>query len=108
MSMIYPSSVTWRDCSEPPRSFDYIEPGGEMLVFYHHVDPITGEVTFGIMDARWNGSEFRSDDYGETTKPNLFDPAYGYVPLKWAIITPPGEFVSMLAEEFKKKIAEIK
>lgn len=83
---LHPNHVGWRPCNEPPKTSDNITPFSETIVLYEQTDPITGSKFLELARARWNGIEWRTDDFGETSKPNLFEPEYGCVPLYWALI----------------------
>ena len=84
MSYLYPIEIEWRDCkTQHPKTYDTII--GEIIVIYKDVRADELAVT----RARWNGIEWRTDDFGGLTqKINLFD-SDQYIPTKWAVITLP-------------------
>lgn len=86
MSFLGPAQLEWRDCKkDPPNMRDDLY--GIILVQYEKYNMFDGDVEYGITQARWNGLEWRTEDFG-SLQSNLFDQPF-INPIRWSIIKYP-------------------
>lgn len=84
--------MKWNDC-ETTRPSTTSE-NNRAIVLYS-IASSTKNVGYKLYDwteARWNGFEWRTDDFGLTDKANLFDDPK-YKPVAWAEVEIPEEFI---------------
>ena len=81
--------ITWNDCntSRPLTTSE----NNKAIVLYSIATSANTKKLYDWTEARWNGIEWRTDDFGLTDKENLFDNPK-YKPVAWAEVKIPEEF----------------
>ena len=75
----------WRSCkTDNPKSYDDFY-GYKLYVMYKCETDVANNPVTGITEARWNGLEWRTDDFGLSDKKNLFN-SPNIKPIKWTAI----------------------
>lgn len=81
--------MKWKDCkTTSPSIISEITRG---IVLYSIENSASDTILYDWTEARWNGIEWRTDDFGLTNKKNLFDNPK-YKPIAWAEVEIPENF----------------
>ena len=80
--------MKWNDCKTTIPSL--LSDIGKAIVLYS-IETTSNGLIYDWTEARWNGIEWRTDDFGLTDKENLFD-NLKYKPVAWAEVEIPEEF----------------